>query len=213
MAKLGETTSPETREKQRQAALRPEVRERKRQAHLGRKHSPEALQKMRQAQNRPEVQEKRRQRMLGNKHTLGHKRSPEAIEKFRQAMVGRKHSPETKEKMRQARLARLTTRGYMDPSGYRRIGNWGRHEWEHRLIWEQANGPIPEGHVIHHVNGIRDDNCPENLALMTRGEHLKLHLHTPHPYATTLFALPVGAAAVMICCAVSGKIPRSRHRA
>ena len=45
----------------------------------------------------------------------------------------------------------------------------------HRLLWEQANGPIPNGSVVHHVNHDKRDNRIENLALMTRQEHSAHH--------------------------------------
>jgi len=43
---------------------------------------------------------------------------------------------------------------------------------EHILIWEQANGrPLPDGWCIHHLNGIRKDNRPENLFALPRRSH------------------------------------------
>ncbi len=47
---------------------------------------------------------------------------------------------------------------------------------EHILIWEAFNGkPLPEGWVIHHLNGIKDDNRPSNLlGLPARKHHLIL---------------------------------------
>jgi predicted MarR family transcription regulator len=45
----------------------------------------------------------------------------------------------------------------------------------HRLLWEQTNGPIPKGSVVHHVNHDKRDNRIENLALMTRQEHSAHH--------------------------------------
>lgn len=45
----------------------------------------------------------------------------------------------------------------------------------HRLVWQQAHGPIPVGSIIHHINGDKRDNRLENLVCMTRGEHTLLH--------------------------------------
>lgn len=46
---------------------------------------------------------------------------------------------------------------------------------EHHVVWEQHSGkPLPKGWVVHHLNGVKDDNRPENLAAMPRNEH---HTH------------------------------------
>ena len=42
---------------------------------------------------------------------------------------------------------------------------------EHRVVWEAANGKIPLGWVIHHLNGDKGDNRLENLIAMPRKEH------------------------------------------
>jgi len=43
---------------------------------------------------------------------------------------------------------------------------------EHLEVWEKANGrPLPDDWVIHHINGIKDDNRPENLAGMPSHNH------------------------------------------
>jgi hypothetical protein len=48
-------------------------------------------------------------------------------------------------------------------------------QFEHRRVWEDANGPIPPGHVIHHINEVRTDNRLENLQLMRIGDHISHH--------------------------------------
>ena len=53
-----------------------------------------------------------------------------------------------------------------------------QYEFEHRVIWEAAHGAIPDGWVLHHINGIRDDNRLENLEAMPRQKHN--HRHDDH---------------------------------
>jgi len=54
----------------------------------------------------------------------------------------------------------------------------------HRLIWAEANGPIPDGYVVHHINHDKRDNRLENLQLMTHQEHSAHHNQT-HPLIKT----------------------------
>ena len=47
--------------------------------------------------------------------------------------------------------------------------------FEHVLVWEAANNQaLPLDWVIHHLNGVKDDNRAENLAAMPRNEHDRL---------------------------------------
>lgn len=45
----------------------------------------------------------------------------------------------------------------------------------HREVWKDANGEIPEGHVIHHKDGDKSNNALENLECLPTAEHLKIH--------------------------------------
>ena len=50
-----------------------------------------------------------------------------------------------------------------------------RYQSQHRIVWEDANGPIPEGYIVHHKNENKTDNRIENLECISRKEHSHLH--------------------------------------
>jgi hypothetical protein len=75
---------------------------------------------------------------------------------------------------------RRTSNGYVavykpnHPRAFKSRG-WKGYVYEHTAIWEAANNRLlPKGWCVHHVNGIKDDNRPENLIAFPREKHDKL---------------------------------------
>lgn len=68
--------------------------------------------------------------------------------------------------------------------GYERVNSEGYTEvrladrvfiGKHRLIWEQHNGTIPDGHIIIFADGDRTNFAIENLVCVSRGDHAILN--------------------------------------
>lgn len=61
------------------------------------------------------------------------------------------------------------------PRVYRKVAD--PNVWRLRavIVWEELNGPVPKGRVIHHRdrNSLNDD--PKNLQCLTRSEHASEH--------------------------------------
>lgn len=56
-----------------------------------------------------------------------------------------------------------------------------RYCYEHRLVWWQNTGHLPQiKEIIHHKNGNFRDNRFKNLELLPWGQHSSLH-HKPAP--------------------------------
>jgi len=82
---------------------------------------------------------------------------------------------------------RISSNGYALRK-VRDVPRAGRFNWEfvHRLVWAEANGPIPPGHVVSFRPG-RFTTDAEKIAvdaleLITHAEHLRRHsMHTNYP--------------------------------
>jgi len=71
----------------------------------------------------------------------------------------------------------LNTGIKLDKVGYVQIrtipgnGSKGRYTYEHRLVMQEVLGrSLVKGETVHHKNGIRNDNRPENLELWSEAQ-------------------------------------------
>jgi len=115
------------------------------------------------------------------KKSKEHKRKiSEATSGERNHNFGKHFTAETRRKMSESTSGEKNPNwkgGVKIQNGYRvmRVGVW-KYKYEHRLVWEKVNGKIPIGCVIHHINENKLDNRIENLQMLSKSGHIKLHI-------------------------------------
>lgn len=64
---------------------------------------------------------------------------------------------------------------YPDKNGYLRFNNTNKlfHRW---IMEKKLDRPLRRDEVVHHINGDKLDNKPENLELTTRKQHFIKHV-------------------------------------
>lgn len=68
---------------------------------------------------------------------------------------------------------RINSEGYLEV----KIADPAKWKMKHVLVWEEANGPIPKGHVVIFGDGNQSNIHLENLILVSRKQLLVLNRH------------------------------------
>lgn len=109
----------------------------------------------------------------------------------RAGSVGSKRTPEQRTRMRLAQLLALPHKripkgadkpnwkgGITTGNGYVKIKHGRRYVYQHRTIAEQHLGrKLRSSEIVHHRNHDKKDNRIENLQVLGRADHIRLHLH------------------------------------
>lgn len=116
--------------------------------------------------------------------------TPKTRLKISDSLMGHSVSEEAKQKMRDnysggnGKNARHWKGGeYMNSRGYEMVyvgtregANKSGYMAKHRIVAEESLGRklLPD-EVVHHINGVRWDNSPENLWVYDKREHMRIH--------------------------------------
>lgn len=65
--------------------------------------------------------------------------------------------------------------GHLRVHGWDNDSNKAAHQWVARMVYEAAYGSVPDGKVVHHIDGNKENNHPSNLEAITPLEHNQEH--------------------------------------
>lgn len=122
----------------------------------------------------PEINEKRRLKLKG-KNLVREKRECVICQTNFETMPSNKKKTCTIDCTN--KLISKTATKYPERNGYVSKSKKGkyRHRHEHRIIMEKYLGrELTYNEIVHHKNGIKNDNRLENLELMSRSQHTKI---------------------------------------
>ena len=109
-------------------------------------------------------------------HNKGVKMAPEVYEKVKRTMfkaghVSANHRPVGSE--------RVNVDGYVEI----KVAEPGKWRLKHRVVWEEAHGPIPPGYNVQFRNKNRQDLSLDNLYLISKSEQMgkENSIHARYP--------------------------------
>lgn len=98
--------------------------------------------------------------------------SPEAIERTKATRFKPQQKPPN---LLQVGAVVKNTEGYLLRKKQMEGTQWERWEFLHRAIWEEHNGPIPEGMMVSFKDCNKENVNIDNLMLISNAENLELH--------------------------------------
>ena len=95
--------------------------------------------------------------------------TPEAIEKLRKTTWKKGHRPVNEKQIGEVVKSKANS-GYLVRKKSMTGSMWERWELLHRAVWEEHNGPIPDGYCVVFRDGNKQNCDISNLTLMKRDE-------------------------------------------